>query len=85
MEFDVREITAQSFDASFAGGGIASGGQSYIVATSTNLSKYKQGAYSLQLVVEGTEYKVLSIGSNVVKGKSIGCYATQREYVLYLG
>ena len=83
-EFDAREVSAQNFDAGFAGGGIASGGQSYTIATNKDLSKYKKGAYSLQCVVEDTEYKVVNISTERQSLRGLGHYKSKREYVLYL-
>ena len=84
LDFDAREVNTQNFDAGFAGGGIASGGQSYVIATNKDLSEYKKKAYSMQAIVDGTEYKVLSVQSNVVT-RGGGVFKPKREYVLFLG
>lgn len=79
-----REVATQNFDAAFASGGIASGGQSYCIATNSDLSQYQTGAYSIQAVIDGTEYKVASIQSNISATKKVGVYKQKREYTLYL-
>lgn len=83
--FNAREVDAERLDAGFAGGGIASYGQSYVIATNKNI-KDKVKAYSCQVVINGgLEYKVLNVGITQSRIGALNCYNKKQEVVLYLG
>lgn len=91
-KFSAREVDMRQLNAGFAGGGIASGGQNYTIATSENIKQAVKGkidpkiiAYSCQVIVDGVEYKVLSVGDTNSRVGALNTYNDKKETVLYLG
>ena len=65
-------------------GGIASGGHNYSVATSENVHS-KIIAYEHQAIVEGVEYKVMSVIQSLSTIKAPFVKNKRKETVLFLG
>jgi len=90
--FSAREVDTRHFNAGFAGGGIASGGQNYTIATSENIKQAVKDkidpkiiAYSCQVIVDGVEYKVLNVGDTNSRVGALNTFNDKKETILYLG
>lgn len=82
--FKARENTSVVNDAGFEGGGVASGGHNYSVATNANVHTLIK-PYSHQAIIDGVEYKVLSLGFSRSSLPVQFMARKKRETVIYLG
>lgn len=84
VRFDARENDQVVNDAGFEGGGVASGGHTYSVATSSNFYDLIK-PYEHQAIIDGVEYKVLSKGYSRSKVGKQFLGRKRMETVVYLG
>ena len=81
----VRENNDLQQDASFAGG-VANLGVNYVVETSDFIDKSKIKPYACQVLINGIEYKLLSMPQHFSKLGGLNNYKQkQLDTVLFLG
>lgn len=82
--FKARENTPLVNDANFAGGGIASGGQNYSIATNEDVHE-KIKPFSQQAIVDGVEFKVLNKAVSISTLQMPFVKRKKKETIIYLG
>ena len=79
----VREVGEQEENAGFVGGGIASGGQAYILATTDNVDYLKP--YKYQIIIDNHSYMLTRKGQhNINMGGKFSYGKSRKETILYL-
>ena len=82
-EFKAREVTPLRVDAAFEGGNVASGGQSFTIAT-PDLFDYKP--YAQQVIVEDTPFMIVARQTiiHMQLGRTFSMRSRQKEIILEL-
>lgn len=82
--FYARELSAINESANFVGGGIATGGQAFVIGTLDDIKEFAK-PYATQMVVEGIkEYKLVGVDYKEDGTTALHTYKTKYETVLYL-